>query len=90
MLIKTGAFLPHRIVPPNVCVENCQNKNSIISYLRRYLLSPLSSVKQFYAKFLKLKSTDKDMQNVIYKIKSYFPQPVQGARHTTLLYFYEN
>ena len=30
------------------------------------------------------------MQNVIYKIKSYFPQPVQGARHTTLLYFYEN
>ena len=25
-----------------------------------------------------------------YKIKSYFPQPVQGAGNTTLLYFYQN
>ena len=79
-----------KIVPPNACVENYQNKNSIISYLRLSLLSPLSSDTQFYTKFLKLKSTNKNARNVIYKIKSYFPEPVQGARLTNLLYFYEN
>ena len=37
--------------------------------------------------FKKRKWTNKNTQNVIYKIKSYFPQPFQGARDTTLLYF---
>ena len=53
-------------------------------------LSPLSSNTQSYTKFLKLKSTNKNTLNVIYKIKSNFPQPVLGAMHTTLLYLYEN
>ena len=62
-----------KIIPPNACVENYQNKNSTISYLR---LSPLSPDTQSYNKFLQLKSTNKNAQNVIYKTKSYFPQPV--------------
>ena len=65
-------------------------KNSIISYPRVSLLSPLNSDTQFYTKFLTLKSTNKNTWNVIYKIKSYFLQPVQDAKHTTFLCFYEN
>ena len=45
--------------------------------------SPLSWEKQSYTKLLQNKSTIKNAQNDIYKIKSYFPQPVQGARRTT-------
>ena len=67
-----------------------KNKNSIVSYLRLSLVPPLSRDTQFYTKFLQLKSTNKNARNAIYKIESYFSQPVQGAGHTTLLYFYEN
>ena len=41
-------------------------------------------------KFLQLKSTNNNARNVIFKIKSYCSQPVQGTRHTTLLCYYEN
>ena len=58
-------------------------KNSIISYLRVSLLSPLSTDTQSYTKSLKLKVTYKNTLNFIYKVKSYFPQPAQGAGHTT-------
>ena len=71
------------IIPPVVCVENYRNKNSIISYLWLSLLSPLGTGTQSYTKSLKLKLTNKNVPNVIYKIKSYFPQPVQGAGYTT-------
>ena len=71
------------IVPSIVCVENYRNKNSFISYLRLSLLSPLSTDTESYTKSLKLKLTNKNASNVIYKIKSYFPQPVEGAGHTT-------
>ena len=67
------------IVPPIVCIDNYQNKNSII----RYLLSPLSTDTQSYTKSLKMKLNNKNALNVIYKIKSYFPQPVQAPGHTT-------
>ena len=79
-----------KIVRPNACVENYLNKSFIIIYLRLSLLSPLSSDKQSYTKFLQLKSTNKNARNVIYKFKSYFSQPVQGTKRTTLLYYYEN
>ena len=79
-----------KIVSPNASEENYQNKNSIIGYLRLSLVSRFSSDTQFYTKFLKLKSTNKNAHNVIYKIKSYFQEPVQGTKHTNLLYFYEN
>ena len=69
-----------KVVRPNACVQNYQNKNSIISYVRLSLLSPLSSDTQPYTKFLKLKRTNKNTQNVSYKIKSYFPWSVQGAK----------
>ena len=66
------AFLPCRIniVPPNACVENCRNKNSIVSYLQFSLLCPLRWDTQSYTKFLQLKSTNKNARNVIYKLKS--------------------
>ena len=69
-----------KIVPPNACVENYQNKNSVISYLRLSLLSPLSSDTQPYTKLLQLNPTNKNPQNVIYKFKSYFPHPVHALR----------
>ena len=78
------------IVPSNACVESYRNKNFIFSYLRLSLLSPLSLDAQSYTKFLELKSTNQNARNFIYKIKRYFPKPVQGAIHTTLLCFYEN
>ena len=71
-----------KIVPANACEENYRNKNPIINYLRLSLLFPLSSDTQSYTKFLQLKSP-------LRMGKYYFAQPVQGARHTTLLYFYE-
>ena len=58
-----------KIVPSNACVENHQNKN----YYRlssTFSSSPRSSDK--LPKFLQLKSTNTNAQNVIYKIKSYF------------------
>ena len=70
------------IVPPIVCVENKRNRNFIISYLRLSLLSQLSTDTQSYTESLKLKLTNKNASNVIYKVKSYFPQPVQSAGHT--------
>ena len=73
------------IVPPIFCAENNRNRNSIISFLRLSLLSPLSTDTQSYTESLKLKLTDKNESNVIYKVKSYFPQPVQGAGHFALL-----
>ena len=39
---------------------------------------------------LQLKFAYKNAQNVICKIKSYCSQPVQGSRHTTFFYYYEN
>ena len=70
------------IIPPVVCVENYRNENSIISYLWLSILSPLGTGTQSYTKSLKLKLTNENVSNVIYKIKSYFPQPVQGAGHS--------
>ena len=78
------------IVPPNAWVKNYWNKSTIIIYLWLFFLSPLSSDKQSYTKFLLLKSTDKNARNVIHKIKSYFSQPAQDARYFTLFYYYEN
>ena len=62
--------------------------NILLNWLS--LLSPLSSDAQSYTEILNLKTTTKNAWNVIYKIISYFPQPVQGTRHTTLFYFSEN
>ena len=78
------------VVVSNACVENYQKNPSIISYLRFSLLSPFNSDARSYTKFLQLKSTNKNARNIIYKVKSYFPQPVQGARHIILLYVDEN
>ena len=91
VLNKTGAFLPRRIkvVPPNAFGENYPNKNTIISYLRLALLFSLSSDARFYTKFLKLKPTIRMREMSFTKLKA-FSQPVEGARHTTLLYIYEN
>ena len=61
-----------------------------IKCYRLSLLSLLSLDAQSYTNFLELKATNKNAQNVIYKINSYFPQSVEGARHITLLHFYEN
>ena len=54
------SFLPFRIKDylPNLCGENYQNENSIISDLWLSLLSSLSSDTQSYTKFLQLKSTN--------------------------------
>ena len=59
-----------KIVPPNDCVENYQNKNSVISYLPISLLSPLNSDTQSYTKFLQLKSTNKNGQMSFKKLKA--------------------
>ena len=56
---------------------------SAISYLWLSVLSPLSTDTESYTKSLKLKLTNRNASNVIYKVKSYFPQPVQSAVHTT-------
>ena len=79
------AFLPCHVkyCSTNRLCGKYRNKNSIISYLRLSLLSPLSTDTQSYTKSLKLKLTNKNASNVIYKIKCNFPQPVQGAGHTT-------
>ena len=76
-----GYYDTLKIVLKNTCVENYQNKNSIISHIWISLFSPLSSDTQFYTKFFKLKSTNKNtiyillhLFTFIYKIKSYFPQ----------------
>ena len=87
-LIRTNQYMHFylvtliNIVPPIVCVENKRNRNFIISYLRLSLLSQLSTDTQSYTESLKLKLTNKNASNVIYKVKSYFPQPVQSAGHT--------
>ena len=52
-----------------------------IKYYRLSLLPLLSLDAQSYTNFLELKSTNKNAQNVIYKIKSYFAPSVEGARH---------
>ena len=65
-------------------------KTLLLAIFDFLFLSPLSSGTQSCTKFLKLKSTNANTRNVIYKIKSNFPQPVQGAMHTILLYLYEN
>ena len=78
-------FVALNIIPRNACVENYRNKNSIISYLRLFLL--LSTQLN---RFLQLKRTNKNARNNIYEIQNYFSQPVQSAGHTTLLYFYED
>ena len=81
LLIRTNQYIDFylvtlNIVPPIICVENYPNKNSIISYLRISFLSSLSADTQSYTKSLN------NASNVIYKVKSYFPQPVQGAGRT--------
>ena len=53
----------------------------LLSSILTFLLSPLNSNKQSYTKFLQLKSTNKNAQNFIYKIKSTklnFSQPVKA------------
>ena len=45
-----------------------------------FFLHP-AQIHNFCSKFLKLKSNNKNARNVIYKIKSYFPQTVQGAHN---------
>ena len=46
-------------------MQNYQNKSSVISPLLLSLLSRLSSDAHSYTKFLKLKSTDENAQNII-------------------------
>ena len=74
VLISTNQYMPFyivafNIVPPNACLENYRNKNSIISYLRLSSLSPLSLDTQSYTKFLQLKSTNKNTGNAIQKFQ---------------------
>ena len=88
LLIRTNQYMHFylvtlNIVPPIVCVENYRNKSSVISYLWLFFLSPFSTDTQSYTKSFKLKLTKTNVSNVIYKAKSYYPQPVQGAAHTT-------
>ena len=73
------------IVLPNTYVQNYLNKNSIISYFGLSLFPPLRLGAQSYTKFLQLKSTSENAQNL-----RLFSQPLQGARHTTLSYFYKS
>ena len=54
-----------KIAPSTACVENYENKISVINY---FWLSPLGSDTQSYIKILQSKSTDNNEQNVIYKI----------------------
>ena len=56
-----------------------------MTYLQRSLHFSLSSSTQFYTSFLQLKSTNENAQNSTYKIKGYFPQSVQSARHTPFI-----
>ena len=72
------AFLP-------CSIEDFSTKCMCGKLRKQKLLSPLSSGTKSYTKFLQLNA-----RSVIYKIKSYFPQPVQGVWHTTLLHFYED
>ena len=88
LLIRTNQYMHFylvtlNIVPPIVCVENYRNKSSVISYLWLFFLSSFSTDTQSYTKSFKLKLTKTNVSNVIYKAKSYYPQPVQGAAHTT-------
>ena len=87
MLIKKGSFSPRRI-------EDCSTKclcgkitkiKALLSAIFYFIFFLHSVQIHSYTKFLKLKSTNKNAQNIIYNIKSYFPQPVEGARHTTSL-----
>ena len=52
------------IVLPNTYVQNYLNKNSIISYFGLSLFPPLSPDAQSYTKFLQLKSTNENAQNL--------------------------
>ena len=74
-------------------IQDCSTKSvsaKTKALFRHSSLSSLNSNTQSYAKFLQLKWTSGDVRNVSYKIKGYFSQSTQGAKHTTLFYFSEN
>ena len=75
------------IVPPIVFVENTTEIKTLLSAIFNFLflLHSANIHSLIYAKSLKLKLTNENASNVIYKVKSYFPQPVQGAAKIRLM-----